>query len=87
MHAVTALISFLVFAVSISAAPLPIQTIPRAVPDINEVARNPTPIDNRVHWENGKPSLGDVGNVSWEDLKKLKDIIHHLSGGKGDSGV
>ncbi|KAH7549169.1 hypothetical protein BM1_10554 [Bipolaris maydis] len=87
MHAATALISLLVFATSISAAPVSTQAVARAVPDISEVARNPAPIDNRVHWEDGKPSLGDIGNISWEDLRKLKELMHHLSGGNEASNT
>lgn len=80
MHAATAVISLITFVTSICAAPIPTKAAARAVPDISEVARNPAPIDNRVHWEDGKPSLGDADNVSWEDVQKLKELIHHLSG-------
>ena len=59
----------------------------RAVPDINEVARNPAPIDDRVHWEGGKPSLGETGYISWEDRKKLNELIRHLSGERADSEI
>ncbi|EUC44348.1 hypothetical protein COCMIDRAFT_98432 [Bipolaris oryzae ATCC 44560] len=79
MHVTITLISLLASVASIFAAPIPTQQVARTVPDISEVARNPAPIDNRIHWEDGKPSLGDTGNVSWEDFRKLKELIHHLS--------
>ncbi|USP73548.1 hypothetical protein yc1106_00822 [Curvularia clavata] len=79
MHALTTLLPLLGFVLNISAAPVSTQPVSRAVPDINEVARNPAPIDDRVHWEGGKPSLGDIGDVSWQDFEDLKELIHHLS--------
>lgn len=87
MHAPIALLPLLAFALSISAAPVSRQSVSRAVPDINEVARNPAPIDDRVHWEDGKPSLGDIGHVSWEDLQDLSELIHHLSGEEAVSDI
>lgn len=82
MHATTVLLSLFAFAIGTIAAPMPLHSAARAVPDINEVARNPAPIDNRVHWEHGKPSLGNISHLSREDLEKLKELIHHLRGGK-----
>ncbi|EOA83833.1 hypothetical protein ACJQWK_00760 [Exserohilum turcicum] len=80
MHPTVALIPFFAFITTISAVPISLHTVARSVPDINQVARNPAPIDGRVNWEDGKPSLGDTSNISKEDLKKLKDLIHHLLG-------
>jgi hypothetical protein len=81
MHATTALLPLLAFAMGIAAAPKPLQSIARAVPDINEIARNPAPIDDRVDWDDhGKPTLGDISHLRPDDLKKLKELIKHLLG-------
>ncbi|KAI4639470.1 hypothetical protein J4E93_009299 [Alternaria ventricosa] len=82
MHATIALLPLLAFAMGIAAAPAPLHPVARAVPDINEVARNPAPIDHHVGWDDhGKPTLGDISHLSPEDIKKLKDLIKHLLGG------
>lgn len=82
MHATTVLLSLSAFAMDTAAAPMPLHSAARAVPDINEVARNPAPIDNRVHWEHGKPSLSDISHLSREDLKNSEELIRHPLGGK-----
>lgn len=80
MHATVALIPFFVIVAKCFAVPMPLKTVARSVPDINQVARNPAPIDGRVHWEDGKPYVGDTSDISKEDLKNLKELIHHLLG-------
>ena len=82
MHAVSILLPLLAFAMGTAAAPTSLHSIARAVPDINTVARNPAPINHKVHWDNhGKPTLSaDISDVSPEDLEKLKEFIHHLGG-------
>lgn len=80
MHVHTTLLALFALVLSISATPLPMQPMPRAVPNIDEVARNPAPIDDRVHWENGKPSFNHNEDLPWEDWKKLNELIHDLSG-------
>jgi hypothetical protein len=83
MHATTVLLPVLAFAMGISAAPKSLRSVARAVPDINEVARNPAPIDHRVGWDDhGKPTLGDIGHMDPEELKKLQELIKHLLGGR-----
>ena len=83
MHATTVLLPLLAFAMGIAAAPTPLYSVARAVPDINDVARNPAPIDDRVDWDDhGKPTLGDISHLNHEDLKELKELIKHLLGGR-----
>ena len=83
MYATTTLFSLLNFAMGIAAAPTPLHAVARAVPDVNEVARNPAPIDDRVEWnDHGTPTLGDISHLSPDDLKKLKELIKHLLGGR-----
>jgi hypothetical protein len=66
-----------------AAAPTTLHSVTRAVPDINEVARNPAPIDDRVDWDDhGKPALGDTSHLSSDDLKKLKEVIKQLLSGR-----
>ena len=79
MHITTGLIPLLASAVGITAAPTTLHSVARAVPDINEVARNPAPIDHRVGWDDhGKPTLGDVSHMDPGELKKLQELIKHL---------
>jgi hypothetical protein len=81
MHA-TILLPFFAFAMGIAAAPTSLHSVARAVPDINTVARNPAPINDKVHWDgHGKPTLSaDLSDISPEDLEKLKEFLHHLGG-------
>ncbi|KAF1832567.1 hypothetical protein BDW02DRAFT_554610 [Decorospora gaudefroyi] len=81
MHATTGLLPLLAFAVGIAAAPMPLHAVVRAVPDINAVIRNPAPINHKVHWDHGKPTLStDVSHISPEELERLKDYIYRLGG-------
>lgn len=83
MYTTTAIIPLLAFAMGTAAAPAPLHSAARALPDINEVARNPAPIDHRIGWDDhGKPTLGDITHLSPGDIKKLKDLIKHLLGGR-----
>lgn len=83
MHITSGLIPLLASAVGITAAPTTLHSVARAVPDINEVARNPAPIDDRVNWDDhGKPTLGDISHLSQDGIKKLKELIKHLLGGR-----
>ncbi|CAE7174832.1 hypothetical protein CFE70_005224 [Pyrenophora teres f. teres 0-1] len=77
MHA-TALFPLFLLATGIAAAPTTLLT--RAVPNIADVARNPAPINGKVHWEHGKPYLGDVSDMKPKDRQELEDIVHHLGG-------
>jgi hypothetical protein len=45
MHSSTPLVSLLAFAACVLAAPMALHSIPRAVPKLHEVIRNPAPID------------------------------------------
>jgi hypothetical protein len=66
-----------------AAVPTTLHSVARAVPDINEVARNPAPIDDRVDWDDhGKPALGDTNDLSSDDLKKLKELMKQLLSGR-----
>jgi hypothetical protein len=82
MHAANLLLPLLAFAMGSDAAPTSLHSVARAVPDLNTVARNPAPINHKVHWDDhGKPRLSaDISDVSPEDLKKLKEYMHQLSG-------
>lgn len=82
MYATTAILPLLVFAMSISAAPMPVQSVARAVPDIDTVIRNPAPIDDRVHWnDHGKPVIADyAADIDPKERKKLEDFVHRLGG-------
>lgn len=79
MHA-TALLPLFILATGIAAAPTPLQPVVRAVPNIADVARNPAPINGKVHWEHGRPYVGDVSDLKPEDREKLEEIVHHLGG-------
>jgi len=79
MHATT-LLPLLIFATGIAAAPTLFHSVARAVPNIADVARNPAPINGKVHWEHGKPYLGDVSDMKPEDREELEEIVHHLGG-------
>ncbi|KAI0585562.1 hypothetical protein TUN199_04852 [Pyrenophora tritici-repentis] len=78
MHA-TALFPLFLLATGIAAAPTTL--LARAVPDIADVARNPAPINGKVHWENGKPYLGDVSDMKPKDRQELEDIITSIGSG------
>ncbi|KAG9191680.1 hypothetical protein G6011_10414 [Alternaria panax] len=83
MHITAVSIPLLAFTIGITAASIPPHSVARAIPDVNEVARNPAPIDDRVNWDDhGKPTLGNISHLSPDDLKKLKEIIKHLLGGR-----
>ena len=82
MHATSVLLPFFALAMGIAAAPTSLRSASRGVPNINTVARNPAPINHKVHWDDhGRPSLStDISDVSPEDVEKLKEFIHHLGG-------
>ena len=79
MHATT-LLALLIFAMGIAAAPAPFHSVARAVPNIIDIARNPAPINGKVHWEHGRPYLGDVSDMKPEDREELEELVHHLVG-------
>jgi hypothetical protein len=88
MHATNLLLPLLAFAMGSAAAPTSLHSVARAVPNLNTVARNPAPINHKVHWdEHGKPHLSaDISDVSLKDLKKLKELggreapsLHHVA--------
>jgi hypothetical protein len=82
MHATTVLLPLFAMVMGIAAAPTSLHSVARSVPDLNTVARNPAPINHKVHWDDhGRPSLSaDISDVSPEDVEKLKEFIHHLGG-------
>ncbi|RMZ73332.1 integral membrane [Pyrenophora seminiperda CCB06] len=79
MH-VTSLLPLFIVATGIAAAPTPLHPVARAVPNILDVARNPAPINGKVHWEHGRPYVNDVGDMKPEDREELEEIVHHLGG-------
>jgi hypothetical protein len=51
MHSTTPLLSLLAFAACAVAAPMPLHFIPRAIPKLHEIIRNPAPIDASLSLE------------------------------------
>ena len=54
MRTATTLLPLLAFAAGIIAAPTPLRSFPRAVPDIKTVIRNPAPINHKLGLSVGK---------------------------------
>ena len=47
MHSATALLPLLAFNATVLAAPAPLHSVARGVPNVHEVIRNPAPVDDR----------------------------------------
>ncbi|CAO2652759.1 Nn.00g021700.m01.CDS01 [Neocucurbitaria sp. VM-36] len=69
MRTATTLLPLLAFAAGIIAAPTPLRSSPRAVPDIKTVIRNPAPIDHKLGL-----SVGNLASVK-VDLSSIKNPL------------
>ena len=70
MRSVIALLTSFAFATTNLAAPTPLRTVTRSVPDIKAVIRNPIPIDHRLEFS----SPGVTVDMNFKDVQLDKPV-------------